>query len=85
MAVGKAKELGRSAIGRQLVRRDRLGVDALISEQFPQELQCGRLMAAFLNKDIQNIPFIVDRAPQIHALAADPHNHFVQVPSARRR
>ena len=38
-----------------------------------------------LDHEVQNLSFIVDCAPQIHPLAADPADHLVQVPARRGR
>jgi hypothetical protein len=60
-------------------------MNALILEQFPQKLQRRLFVAALLNKDIEHLAFIIDRAPEIHPPATDFHHHLVQVPAARRR
>ena len=37
-----------------------------------------------LDHEVQDLAFIVDRAPKIHPLSADPADHLVQVPARRR-
>ena len=39
------------------------------------------LVSPALNQDIQNFPFVVDSAPQIHLLAIDRDKDLVQVPA----
>ena len=37
-----------------------------------------------LNKHVEDLAFVVNGTPEVHALAADPDHHFVQVPSVAR-
>ena len=60
-------------------------MNTLVFEELPQKLQRGSLVAALLDQDIENLALIIDRAPKVHPFAADPHDHLVQMPAARRR
>ena len=39
-------------------------------------------IAALLDEYIKDFTFVIDRPPEPHALAADPHRHLIQVPSS---
>ena len=43
------------------------------------------LVPTFLNKGIENLAFIVDRAPQPHPTSTDLHHHLVKMPPPGRR
>ncbi len=80
----QAKRLGRRAVGCELVRGDRLGVNALMLQQFSEQLQSSVLAAALLNQNVEHLAFVVNGALQVHAPPADLADHFVQMPSAGR-
>lgn len=65
------------AIGHDCVRHE-----ALVFEQFPEQFQRSRLVAALLDQDVENFTFLVDGAPHEHANSVDPHDHFVEMPNA---
>jgi len=70
---------------RRSVRSEAIGDDgfrneALVLEQFPQQFQRCLLVPAFLDENIQDLAFLVDRAPHVHSLAANPHHHLIQMP-----
>ena len=48
-------------------------------EQFPQELQRGFLAPPLLNEEIQNLSFLGYGTPHEHPLAADLHDHLVEM------
>jgi hypothetical protein len=82
MAIGEAEFAGGQTVRGKLVSDDRFGVDALVAQQFPEELQGSRLVAALLDQHVQNLAFIVDGAPELHAPAADLYHDLNQM-SAR--
>src|SRR4029077_4240937 len=41
-------------------------------------------VASALDKNVENLPFVVDGTPEIHSLAGDPHRHLVQMPAVAR-
>ena len=61
-----------SAVRTQLVSRHRLRREAVLAEQLAHELDGCAFIPAVLNKDFENIAFMIDRAPQIHPSAGDP-------------
>ncbi len=73
------------AVGRQLVGRDRLGVDARVSQKPTQQLQRHRLIPALLDKDIENLALVIDSPPEPHLPPADADVHLIQMPAAGRR
>ncbi len=49
-------------------------------QQFTEELLGRRLVATLLHQDVQDVPFLVHRPPQIGGLAIDFEDHFVEMP-----
>jgi hypothetical protein len=58
---------------------------ALVLQQFPHEFQGSPFIPAFLNQDIRNRTLAINGSPQVHLLAADVYENFVQVPDVERR
>lgn len=54
---------------------DRPGVGAVVALTYRRAL-----IASLLQQKIEDLAFVVDRAPEPHALAADLDHHLVQVP-----
>jgi hypothetical protein len=75
----------RSTIGLQFVRHDLCRTHALVPQQFPHKSQCGPLVTALLNQDVENFALTINGSPKIHLLAADIYENFVQVPDVERR
>jgi hypothetical protein len=84
MPAGQAKSLKRGAVGAQLVGDRQLGRKPLFAEQLAHQPHGGPLVPARLDQQVENFALLVDGPPQIHALAADPHDHLVQVPAVTR-
>src|SRR5713101_6460080 len=84
MVAGKPKMQEGSAVGAQLVSRHFLRREALLAEQLAHELDGCALVPAALNQDFENLALMIDRAPQVHMLAGDPDDHFVEMPSIAR-
>ena len=80
MVSGKTQILERSTVGRQLVGDERVRSEALFLQQFAYQSERSLLVPARLNLDIQHLTFAIHRSPQVHALAVDRHEHFVEVP-----
>jgi len=70
----------RRAVGRQLVSRDRLGMDAMVLQQATQRPQ-SRLAPSLVDQDLENLALVVYRAPELHLLTAAPNEHLIQMPS----
>jgi hypothetical protein len=66
-------------IGDQQFRRE-----ALLFEKFAYQPQRHALVAAALNKNIEDLAFVIHGAPQIHPATGDPNHHFVEMPSVAR-
>jgi hypothetical protein len=64
----------------QLVGHQHLRREALFLEQLAHQFhRCG-LVAPSLHKQIENLAFVVDRAPQPQLPAANHHGHLVEMP-----
>src|SRR5512137_389043 len=72
------------SVGSELVGCEALRMDAVSLLQLAQQTQGGAGVATLLNKHVQDLALVVDRAPQPHALTADLHDHLTQVPAAGR-
>ena len=70
---------GRS-VGSQLVRDQRARCKAMSLHKLPHQLQGCAPIAFRLDQDIQHLAILIDRAPQVHAPAANRHEHLVEMP-----
>ena len=70
----------RSSIRGQAIGNNRFGDEALALQQFPEQFQCGFLVAMLLDKDIKDLALLIDGPPHEHSFAADPDDHLIQVP-----
>jgi hypothetical protein len=75
----------RGAIGRRLVRGDRLGLDTLVPKQLSKKLQRGVPVPPLLHQNVEDHALVIDRAPQPHLPSTDPHEHLVEMPATCRR
>ena len=73
-----------SAVGAQLVGRHPGRREALFTEQFAHQLDGGRPVSTTLDQDLEDLALMVDGTPQIHELAGDPDDHFVEMPAIAR-
>ena len=69
-----------STVRLQLIRHDPEWPNALAPEKLSHESQCRPLVSALLNQDVEHVAFAIHGAPQVHLLAADIHENFVDVP-----
>jgi hypothetical protein len=56
----------------------------LVLQQFPHKSQGSPLVPALLNQDVENCALTINGSPQVHLLAADIYENFVQVPDVER-
>jgi len=75
----------RGSVRRQAVGDDRLRLHRLVAQEALQKRQSCVVIPPLLHHDVQHLALVVDRAPEVHPLAADAADHFVQVPTGRRR
>lgn len=80
MEVLKLQLSQRGAIGTEPIRNDRRGLNRLISQQPPQQLQCRLGVSIPLHNKVEDLALIIHGAPQEHASPADLTNHFVEAP-----
>ncbi len=68
------------SVGPQLVRDQCARCKTLSLDELSHQLQ-GRAFIAFrLDQDIQHLAVLIDRASQVHAAAANRHEHLVKMP-----
>ena len=84
MAAGKSEMPEGSAVRAQLVGRDPGRREALFTEQFAHQLDGRRPVSTTLDQDLEDLALVVDGTPQIHLLACDPDDHFVEMPVIAR-
>src|ERR1700716_1468594 len=58
--------------------------EALLAEQLAHELDGCALVPSALNQDLEDLAFMIDGTPQIHVLACNPDDHFVEMPAIAR-
>ena len=63
--IAKTELFKRRTIGAETISNDKLGLDVLILQQPPQQPQRGSRVAAFLDDHVDNLAFVIDRAPAI--------------------
>jgi hypothetical protein len=71
----------RGTIGWQFVRHDCGWSEALCLEHFPHQFQCGPLVSSGLDQEIQNLPFTIYGAPQIHIPAIARYEYLIEMPA----
>jgi hypothetical protein len=69
------------AIRWQFVSHNGIRRVSLLLQQFAHQLHCSFPVSTCLDQDIENFAFAVDRAPQVHALAIDQDEDFVEMPA----
>ena len=84
MVAGKPEMPEGSAVGAQLVGRHPGRREALFAEQLAHQLDSRRPVSTTLDEDLEDLALVVDGTPQIHVLARDPHDHFVEMPAIAR-
>jgi len=84
MVAGKSEMPEGSAVGAQLVGRHPRRREALFAEQLAHQLDGRSPVSTTLDHDLEDLALVVDRTPQIHVLARDPDDHFVEVPAIAR-
>src|SRR5215216_1545690 len=84
MPAAQAQSLEGGGVGAQLVGDRQSGYETLLTEQLAHQLYGCPFVPATLDKDIEDFAFLIDGAPQIQALAGDPHDHLVQMPAVAR-
>src|SRR6185295_19704102 len=84
MVAGKPEMPEGSSVGAQLVGRHPGRREALFVEQLAHQLDSRRRVSTTLDQDLEDLALVVDGTPQIHLLACDPDDHFVEMPAIAR-
>jgi len=79
---GKSLFADGDRVGFEFVRGDALRRKTLLLEQLSQQSPRRLSAASWLDQEFQNFTFVVDRPPQPMSPAADPDDHFVEVPAS---
>jgi hypothetical protein len=53
----------------------------MLPEQLADEISGRGLVSPALGQDLQHLALIIDRPPQIHLLAVDPHHDLIEMPA----
>src|SRR5215204_7182866 len=70
-----------SAVRAQAIGGHLLRCKALFPQQLAHQLDGCTAVAPTLEQHVEDLAFVVDRAPEIHPLAGDPDHHLVEVPA----
>src|SRR5258707_1862055 len=84
MRAGQPKMPECSSVGAKFVGRQQFRHKALFPEQLAHQPECRALVAAALNQHVENFALVIDGAPQVHPLARDANDHFVEMPPVAR-
>jgi hypothetical protein len=84
MRTGQSETPERRRIGAQLVGDQQLRREALLLEKLAHQPQRCPSVAPALNQHVEDLAFIVDGTPEIHAYTGDPHHHLVEMPEIAR-
>ena len=84
MPAGQSQTPERRGVGAQLVGDQQFRREALFAEQLAYQLGGRRPVATTLDQDLEDLTHVVDGTPQIHVLARDPDDHFVEMPAIAR-
>ena len=60
------------------------GKPKMLAEQLAHQLDGRRPVSTTLDQDLEDLALVIDGTPQIHLLACDPDNHFVEMPAIAR-
>src|ERR1700720_1680302 len=77
MVAGKSEMPEGSVVGAQLVGCHPGRREALFAEQLAHQPDRRRSVSTTLDQDLEDLALVVAGTPQIHLLARDPDNHFV--------
>src|SRR5216684_6814739 len=81
MMTTEAEVPQRGTVRTQLVSGHPLRREALFPQQLAHEFDGRAAVAPSLKQHVEDLAFVVDRAPEIHPFAGDPDHHLVQVPA----
>ena len=76
----------RRTVARKFVRDDLSGRATLTFHQFLEETDCSLLVLAFLHQDIENIPVLIYRTPQLSPFTSNRYDvNIIQLPCVAQR
>ena len=61
-----------------------VGAKPCLREQLAHQLDGRRPVSTTLDQDLEDLALVVEATPQIHVLARDPDDHFVEMPAIAR-
>ena len=68
------------AVGSELVGHDGGWSDALLLQEFSQQLECRLAASPRLNQDVQDLAFAVHGTPDVQLFTIDGDEHFIEMP-----
>jgi hypothetical protein len=71
------------AVRAKLVSHQNIGCEALFLEQLAHQFHGCSLVAPSLHQQVENLTFIVNRAPKPELPARDHYGHLIEMPSRR--
>ena len=80
MMTAEAEVAQRGAVRAQLVGGHPLRREALFPQQLAHQLDGRATVSPALKQHVEDLAFMVNRAPEIHPLAGDPDHHLVEMP-----
>ena len=69
------------AVRAKLVGDQNIRPEALFLKQLAHEFRGCSLVASPLHKEVENLAFVVNRAPQPELPSPDHYNHLIEMPS----
>ena len=77
MRTGQSETAERRGVGAQFVGDQQFRREAVPLEQLAHQPERRPAAAPPLDQQIEDLALVIDRPPQVHPLAGDPHHHFV--------
>jgi hypothetical protein len=77
MRTGQSETAERRGVGAQFVGDQQFRREAVPLEQLAHQPERRPACRAGADQQIEDLTLVIDRPPQLHPLAGDPHHHFV--------
>src|SRR5436305_2013188 len=74
----------RGTVRAQLIGGHPPRCETLFSQQLAHQPDCRTAVSPALKQHIEDLAFVVDRAPEMHPFAGNPDHHLVKMPAIAR-